>query len=217
MNHIESKFQFFSVKIWGKLALTPTGLFGSVRSTEGEELWEELNRSLVENKISIDIAWGHIRLMNHIEYKSIDKAWVHIRLMNHIECKSKDIACVQIRLTNHIEYKSIDKAWAHKYKLMVSQWIHSEYKNKDITWKYRDSLGSYKSHESHRMQKYKLIASQCVTYSAALTGRIVGGKGILICVYVYMIFPRKVVGMPTPNIFNVAYDYLLKKSTLNVK
>ncbi|KAK4024306.1 hypothetical protein OUZ56_009689 [Daphnia magna] len=38
--------EFFSVKIWGKLALTPTGLFGSVRRTEGEELWEELNRHL---------------------------------------------------------------------------------------------------------------------------------------------------------------------------
>ncbi|KAK4006823.1 hypothetical protein OUZ56_011981 [Daphnia magna] len=42
---------FFSVKIWGKLALTPTGLFGRVRSTEGEELWEELNRRLAENQM----------------------------------------------------------------------------------------------------------------------------------------------------------------------
>ncbi|KAK4027432.1 hypothetical protein OUZ56_016478 [Daphnia magna] len=34
-----------------KLALTPTWLFGSVRSIEGKDLWEELNRRLVENKI----------------------------------------------------------------------------------------------------------------------------------------------------------------------
>ncbi|KAK4028650.1 hypothetical protein OUZ56_021654 [Daphnia magna] len=54
----EKETYFFSVKIWGKLALTPMGLFGSVRSTEGEGLWEELNRRLVENKIYYLISEG---------------------------------------------------------------------------------------------------------------------------------------------------------------